>query len=275
MLYVRHTPRPPLNAFVERLWLVEGGDTARRDCILPNGTVELVVNLCDDQVQIDGTVHGGGARTVAGAAVSGPYAEAFIVSARQHAAMMGVHFRPGGAPPVLGVPAAALADAHVDLASLWGDTFVRELRERLCTAPTHAQRFRILETVLTARLASSRLHPHPAVLVALAPATSTQIPVRALARDAGLSYRRFLTVFTRDVGIPPKLFFRIRRFQRVHAVATRTGQIDWTGVALECGFCDQAHLVNEFRRLSGLAPSQYARAIRVGHNLLDGHVALP
>jgi hypothetical protein len=50
--------REPLNQFVERLWLVSHGQCARRECILPSGTVELVVNLCDDRVQIEGTANG-------------------------------------------------------------------------------------------------------------------------------------------------------------------------------------------------------------------------
>ena len=52
------------------------------------------------------------------------------------------------------------------------------------------------------------------------------------------------------------------RFQRVHAVAQRTGRINWTELALTCGFYDQRHLTNEFRRLSGLTPAQYERRSR-------------
>jgi AraC-like DNA-binding protein len=274
VLYVCHTPRAPLNAFVERMWLVERGETARQDRILPSGTVELVVNLRDDRVQIDGTIHSRRVRTVSGVAVSGTYSEAFIINAMQHAAMIGVHFRPGSASAVLGVPAMEFADAHVDLANIWGDSFVREMRERLCTTMNHEQRFRYLEGILMERLTSA-VRPHPAVLFALASVASTGISVRDVAREAGISYRRFLTVFTRDVGLPPKLFCRIRRFQHVLTVAQRTGHSGWTHVALQCGFYDQSHLANEFRRLSGLTPSQYERAIRVKHNLLDGHVAVP
>jgi Domain of unknown function (DUF6597) len=91
----------------------------RRERILPSGTVELVFNLHDDQVRIDGTVKAARARTFAGAAVSGTYSGAFILDAMQHAAMMGVHFKPGGAYVVLGVLCSEFADDHVDLAALW------------------------------------------------------------------------------------------------------------------------------------------------------------
>lgn len=165
MQHLSHTPRAPLNEFVERLWLVAGGDFPRRERILPSGTVELVINLRDDRVQIDGTVSSPHGRTLSGVAVSGTYSEAFIINAMQRAAMMGVHFRPGGASAVLGVPAVELANAHVDLAAMWGGAVAREMRERLCAAPTHGDRFRYLEHVLTERLRLP-LRQHPAVPLA-------------------------------------------------------------------------------------------------------------
>jgi hypothetical protein len=140
VIYLFHTPRPPLDRYVERLWLVTGGQAPRRDRILPSGTIELVINLLDDRVRIDRTERCANGQSYSGAVVSGTYSSAFVVDAAQHAAMMGVHFRPGGAPPVLGVPAGALTDAHVDLAALWGESAVRLLRERLCGALTSKAR---------------------------------------------------------------------------------------------------------------------------------------
>jgi AraC-like DNA-binding protein len=274
-LYLCHSPRAPLNEFVERMWLVAGGESPRQDRILPSGTVELVINLRDDRIQIDGTVHSARGRTLSGVAVSGTYSEAFIIDAMQHAAMMGVHFRPGGGSAVLGVPSVEFADAHVDLAAIWGGTVVREIRERLCAAPTHQERFRCLEQVLIERLRSP-LRRHAAVPLALACFTATGMgaSVREVARQAGLSYRRFLTVFRAEVGLPPKLFCRILRFHHVHALAHRRGRIDWAQIALECGFFDQSHLANEFRVISGLTPSEYQRDITEIRNLLSGHVAV-
>src|SRR5262249_35590262 len=81
---------------------------------------------------------------------------AFVIDAMQHAAMMGVHFRPAGAFAVLGIPSTEFANSHVDVAALWGDGVARELRERLCTAPTHRARFQHLEGALIQRLAIQR-----------------------------------------------------------------------------------------------------------------------
>jgi AraC-like DNA-binding protein len=275
MLYLFHEPRSPLRRYVERLWLVAGGQAPRLDRILPSGTVELVINLADDRVRIERTASRDTPQVYSGAVASGPYSAAFLVDAAQHAAMLGVHFRPGGAPAVLGVPSVALADRHVDLADLWSARDANALRARLCEATTHRSRLAVLEQVLIERL-TARSGPHPAVQLALAAfgADGAGASVGEVTRRSGLSHRRLLTLFTRDIGLPPKQFCRIRRFQRVHASAQRSGRIDWADLALQCGFSDQAHLSNELKRLSGMTPRVYARAIEDRHHLLTGHVAL-
>lgn len=275
MLHLSYTPRAPLNQFVERMWLVADGQSPRRERILPSGTIELVVNLRQDQVRLDRTMQCPYVQTFAGAVVSGPYSAAIVIDAMQHALMMGVHFRPAGASAVLGVPSAHVTDAHVDVAALWGDGAARELRERLCSATTHRGRFLYLERELMQRLAGNRsLHAVvPYALECFGPHGSNA-SVADVARRSGFSHRRFLTIFRSEVGLPPKEFCRILRFQHVHAVARRTGRINWTELALTCGFYNQAHLANEFKRLSGLTPTQYERAIRETRNLPSGHVAI-
>ncbi|MCA1584509.1 MAG: AraC family transcriptional regulator [Acidobacteria bacterium] len=276
MLYLSYRPRAPLNEFVERMWLVSGGQSARRERILPSGTIELVINLRQDQVRIDKTMHRAHVQTFSGAVVSGTYSAAFVIDAMQHAAMMGVHFRPAGAFAVLGVPSAEFSDVHLDVAALCGDAAARELRERLGTATTPRARFEYLERVLIERLPTNRrLHPVVSFALECFGPYGSGASVRDVARRSGFSHRRFLTVFKSEVGLPPKEFCRILRFQHVHAVAQRTGRINWTERALTCGFYDQPHLTNEFRRLSGLTPTQYERAIQDPRNLLSGHVAIP
>ncbi|MGH7718113.1 MAG: helix-turn-helix domain-containing protein [Gemmatimonadaceae bacterium] len=80
----------------------------------------------------------------------------------------------------------------------------------------------------------------------------------ALAVDrVGLSHRRFLDVFTAHVGVTPKVFCRIRRFQRVLQRVHEGGEVEWARVALSCDYYDQAHFIREFQAFSGVNPSTY------------------
>ncbi len=152
MRYSVHEPGPPLGDFVDKLWSLSDAPAHAREQIVPSGTIELVVNLREDEFRIyDADVKAERCRRFRGAIVSGCYSAPFGIDTREHAAVIGVHFRPGGAPGLLGVPAGEIADAHVGLEDLWGQ-YAIEIRERLCAAPDQRRQFQILEQALLARL---------------------------------------------------------------------------------------------------------------------------
>jgi AraC-like DNA-binding protein len=260
MSYRSYTPAPPLGDFVDRFWHYDGyAPSHRRERILPSGTVELVINRGDDEVRIYHPAQPEHCKRFSGALVSGAYRGSFVIDSEQQASIMGVHFKPGGAFPFLGPPAGELVDAHVDLETLWGPSAV-ELRERLCAAATPEERFRLLEAALAAHLFRPLEH-HGAVSMALAAfgRTDAGAKVRDVARRVGLSQRRFIQVFTAEVGLTPKLFCRVQRFQRARALVRRANAPDWARLAAAAGYFDQSHLIRDFRAFSGLSPTEYLR----------------
>ncbi len=263
-----YTPGPPLDACIDRFWLVSDTPPHPRERILPSGTVQLVINLSDDEIRIFDPSDPARPRRYPGAVVSGPYSNFFLIDPLVHASIIGVYFRPGRAVPFLGVPASELADAHVDLEALWGPT-AAELRERLCTAATPAKRFAVLEEVLLGRLRRSRPR-HGAIPVALDAfeQADSAVKVRDLARRVGLSQRRFIQLFTAEVGLTPKLYGRVRRFQRAREFVRNATEPDWAAVAVACGFFDQSHLIRDFGEFSGLSPVAYLNQ-RSKHVLLN------
>ena len=82
-----------------------------------------------------------------------------------------------------------------------------------------------------------------------------------LARDVGLSNRRFTDVFNFQVGVKPKLFVRIERFQHLLQKVHILPVVDWGQLALEQGYFDQAHLIRDFVAFSGLSPADYLRRL--------------
>src|SRR5262249_49505771 len=160
-----YTPGPPLDEFIDRFWFASDTPSHPRERILPSGTVELVINLSGDEIRIYDPSDPSRPRRYPGAVVSGPYSNFFLIDPLVHASIIGVHFRPGRAVPLLGLPASELADAHVDLESLWGRA-AAELRERLCTAATPEKRFAVLHEGLLGRL-QQRPPRHGAIPVAL------------------------------------------------------------------------------------------------------------
>jgi AraC-like DNA-binding protein len=276
VLYLTHAPRPPLAEFVDHFWLLTGAQSPRQERILPSGTIELVVNLRENEIRIyDPASLDRKYRRFAGAVLSGTYSRVFVCDASQHESIIGVHFRPGGAVPFLDEAANQFADAHADLVDLWGRS-AGELRERLCEAATPRERFRILESFLVGRLHRRPSKHHPAMAAALNMfgAAGTGASVREVARSVGLCERRFIQVFNTHVGVTPKLFCRLLRFQRTRALAQHVERIDWSQLASSCGYFDQSHLIHDFREFSSSSPTEYLRQIRREDWLKDSHVAL-
>lgn len=270
MLYQTRTPAWPLRPYVEYLWYMSDAPSHAKERILSGGTFELVINLNEDEFRIYDSAAPGLCRHYPGAMVSGPYRSSFDIDTREHASIIGVHFRPGGALPFLGVPAHELADAHVDLGALWGHR-ARGLRERLCSAPSEAERFIILERALIDQF-SDRVRRRDAVQAAVAYLDQSGTTVGSLARHVNLSHRRLIEVFTAEVGMTPKLFSRVRRFQRAQTLALRIPSPNWARLAVVCGYSDQSHLIREFIEFSGFSPRDLHA--QKGVAVKEFHVAL-
>ncbi len=264
MIIRTYIPRPPLSDFVEVFWLYEGFTQPAKERALPTGTVELVISLRDDRLRVfdrsnkDHNFHG--------AMICGPHSEFFVIDSARDESVLGVHFKPGGAFPFLKLPAGELHNAHVSLDTLWGAK-AAELRERLLEAKTPEAKFRLLEQALLAQ-ASRSLTRHPAVAFALKKfqVASPLRKISAVTDQIGLSQRHFIQVFRDEVGLTPKLFCRIQRFQEVLrrigngqpiGAQGRPIRVEWVDVALACGYYDQAHFINDFQAFSGLNPTAY------------------
>ena len=82
--------------------------------------------------------------------------------------------------------------------------------------------------------------------------------------------RRFIEIFRNEVGVTPKAFSRVRRFQHVLGRVERATEVDWTSVACSCGYFDQAHFIHDFREFAGVSPSIYLR-YRASRNHIAVH----
>jgi AraC-like DNA-binding protein len=258
MIFQTYVPGPPLARWVEYLWQLSDAPGHARERIVPNGTLELVINLNEDEIRIYDPDAAVPCRRYPGAVVSGAFSTFFEIDTREHASVMGAHFRPGGASRFSGgVPAHLLGDGHVALDELWGPS-AREVRERACAAMSGKDRFRILEQALLARrLASGR--QQRAVEAAVSALRRPDVGVRQVADRLGISHKHFIDLFRAHVGMTPKSFQRVLRFQRALTLARAGAEPDWPRVALAAGYFDQSHLIRDFSAFSGLTPREYLR----------------
>jgi len=258
MILLKHKPLPPLSAFVDVLWLYEGYDaTHEKERLLPDGTTELVVNLREDRIRVYDPHRPERYNTIPGSVVSGPRSEFFVIDTEGESHTIGVHFKPGGAFPFLKMPPTELTNQSIALECLWGRASFL-LRERLLAAPSPAEKFRALECCLLEQL-TKPLERHPAVEFALHRffGWMPQPSVAQVVEQVGYSQRHFIQLFSDEVGLTPKLFSRVSRFQKIIRTAHPQSEINWAAVALDCGYYDQAHFIHDFQSFAGITPSEY------------------
>ncbi len=149
------------------------------------------------------------------------------------------------------------AGRHVRVDELWGARG-NQLREQLLAAGGGEAVFRVLESALTARIVDPR-PMHPAVAAALASRRGARVPSRVaeIERDAGYSAKHFIALFRAAVGLTPKHYCRVLRFNTaVRCLASAKGE-NLADLAASAGYADQPHMTREFRDFAGVTPTQY------------------
>jgi AraC-like DNA-binding protein len=146
--------------------------------------------------------------------------------------MLGVRFRPGRAAGFLGMPLHELTDQMMDL-SLEPDE---------------------LEQLLMKRLANAEIDARIDAAVSRIERSRGLISIETLAGELGMTRQHLRRRFLDLVGITPKMFARVIRFQHVVVRASRADDVSWSALAADFGYADQSHLIADFRELAGTTP---------------------
>ena len=244
-------PDFPLRPYIDCVWHYEcAAPTQRRERVLPDGRIHLVLNL------------GAGV-----AAVAGIRSHHVIVDPARVSSVMGVVFRPGGARAFLGTPAVEFCDQAIRLDLIWGRRSADQLLERVREARTAEARLCIVEETLVERMQTIKVKhllldsklDYALHAFSNAPHIRT---VAEVSREIGWSRRWLSHSFAEQVGVTPKRYCRLIRFQQVVREIASQRSVDWASIALAGGFCDQTHLIHEFRAFSGLSPEAFLQSER-------------
>jgi AraC-like DNA-binding protein len=228
--------------------------------------MNLAIRLSDDPLRLFDDVGDNTGRLVSEAVVGGARDSFYIRDVSRPLYSVGAVLRPGAAQALFGVEADELADRHTPLEDLWGRR-VASMRDRIAELRSFDERLDAFEAVLASRLPRAR-GLHPAIAQALEQLLNVQVAadhteergsslaVREVVRQSGYSHRTFISLFHRAVGLTPKVYCRVMRFQcALRRVSS--GTTSWLDVALAAGYSDQSHFNREFRGFAGVSPSVY------------------
>jgi AraC-like DNA-binding protein len=263
-----YQPASPLADYIEIIghWCGSGVDYRSRT--LPRGAATVIFDVGQRQ-RLDIYAADGHTRlSVPPAFITGSHTASYVSDITADEPVMAVHFRPGGAFPFFGIPLSDLENAHAGVDQVWGRDG-RELHTRLIEASSVAARFTILEEFLLSR-PGFLADRHPGVAAAMAAIEDNPSIRMADIRDlVGMSTKRLIASFRAEVGLSPKAYARIRRFQAALRLLS-AGTVGGGRIAADVGYFDQAHFVREFRSFTAMTPTQYSQQ-RI---LLPSHVPI-
>lgn len=195
--------------------------------------------------------------------LAGPRVDPLVTTVRGGEWYRGIHFRPGAASSILGVPAPQLRDALLPARYLIDPRFV----EALATAADGAD-FSGWASILLARSRDAAVLDRIVQLaVALIVHTRGAVPIAAIANETNCTPRHLRRLFQEHVALTPKELARVVRLRAAAAAAATSGD-PWVDLAAD-GFADQPHLAREFRSILGVTPGEFSRhARRIAHRLI-------
>jgi AraC-like DNA-binding protein len=245
--------------------------------VLPSGSMQMIVNLAHETIAdlrpLARAMQRGDALPAAGEPLAasvlvGMQTRYVLIDTAELDEVMGVVFEPGALLQFTAESADAFRDCETSLADLFGAA-AGGLRDRLLEESAIEGKFDCLERFLCARLRTQAETSQEAVMrfavetIQHAPST---VRIASLTREVGYSARRFTEVFSRQVGLTPKMYARVCRFQRVVQQLHRGVEIPWAELAIDCGYYDQSHFANDFHAFSGVSPTTYSAADRTWSN---------
>lgn len=252
-----HQPGPPLDEFVHWFWFYSDLQASHtRECLLPDGTFELVIDLSEIPRKLYDKTDPGLYREFRGSWLSGTRADFIVIDVVQKASMIGVHFKPGGVSAFLGISSDELTGRVEEADLIWGPP-INDLRTQLLAEHSIDRRFALLERFLRARITIPN-HTDAMCFAIRRLTASPQVErTSEVAAELGMSQKHFISLFRAHVGLTPKKFCRVRRFHKaLHEIETNRS-LDWAGLAAATGYYDQSHFIHDFHAFSGLNPSAY------------------
>ena len=183
--------------------------------------------------------------------------------------MIKVIFHPTGSFRLLNIDMTLTVNNGLDATSFWGDQVIVVLQQlKSCASydDMASTVFSFLETKSASHCRPPEAIDEVAIKMAHAQNMHTQLE---WAEMACLSPRQFERNFIRRVGISPKLFNRIARFEQVMKIKDKAVDKTWIATALDCGYADTSHLFKDFKEFSNFPPAQFYLHNTSGHTLLS------
>jgi len=256
MNYREQPPSAALAPYIRCFWAISDdvGGQADFEPVLPDGCPEIVFNLAD---RIQRQHDDGSIETQPETVFSGQLKRRILIRPSGVVSLFGVRFQPAGAAPFVGIPLTELFGSVISPHLISASAF-QDLDSRIREAGSFVACVALFESAMLRILANGidvdKIAEEACRIISQ---TSGAISVSRLARRYGITERKLQRIFDRNIGISPKRYSRIQRFQSFVREIEEAESPNILDIALAAGYYDQPHLIREFRDIAGRSPLEY------------------
>lgn len=258
MVFEMHFPPQPLSLFVESFFYFKDQQPLHSmERFLPDGNVYLVIDLTDEPKFIFDNETLVEKQACKKLWFSGIRTQYITIPSGRDSEMFVINFHKGRAFPFTGMPLNELSDRVVD-GELVMSPEILNLRDALLNITDIQKKFHFAAGFLT-RVFGHRMVVNPFVDFAVKSILERPdlASIDAISGKVGFSQKHLIKLFKEHVGVTPKSFLQVVRFQKAIQDIETAKTADWKAIAHDCGYYDQAHFINDFARFSGYRPKEY------------------
>ncbi|TDO25344.1 helix-turn-helix domain-containing protein [Sediminibacterium goheungense] len=166
-------------------------------------------------------------------------------------------FKPGGLFRLTGIPSQLLTNQYIDASTIFSKE-IKDVNEKINTAESFQQMIQVVESFLVREAKRKSGDIHPLDIATSQLFQQDTVPgVDALAKSSFQSVRHFERQFKLRMGVSPKYYLKVMRFENAFRMKNKNPFLDWLSIAINCGYYDYQHLVKDYKDLTGLSPTQF------------------
>lgn len=258
MIRRKYSPKGLLQQYVKSiLYCRDYNPISQKERLLPNGLSQLIINLGNRTFRHFEGSNNNKEREYPSMIIAGIQTKNIFLDSTSRLSTMHVVLRPGALPALFNIPAHAFKNQMVALDTIVGSGMTA-LRERLIETTNPEDKFKLLEAFLLSQL-DCTYQPNPSVMFSIKQLKNRNgaLSVKEIRDKVGYSQRHFSELFKKLLGVTPKHYARICRFQGVLSSIQGIKEPDWASIAINSGYYDQPHFIHDFKSFSGLSPTEY------------------
>jgi AraC-like DNA-binding protein len=188
--------------------------------------------------------------------ISGMHKSYISISAHQKSEMLVIQFKPFGAYPFFHFPIRNLNEKIVAAGDILGKDILT-LREEIIAKETANQKFNLVELWLNNRFHQNKIPPSELMAFVEKLQAESATNYTHMLQNYPKTQKHLINQFKKYVGLTPKYYQRILRFNEILQHIHKSEKIEWSQIAYQCEYADQSHFIKEFKHFSGFNPQKF------------------